>query len=94
LACVPVICLHEGGRHTGNSLMQEAGVEQELRMREVRHADKSVNDRYAHPLEQAHLGRCRADSGTGAESEDGSMTGTDALTVLTRGWSREVTTCR
>ena len=24
-------------------------------MREVGHADKSVNDRYAHPLEQAHL---------------------------------------
>ena len=24
-------------------------------MREVGHADKSVNDRYTHPLEQAHL---------------------------------------
>ena len=55
LAGVPVICLHEGGRHTGNSLMQDAGVDQELRMREVGHADKSVNDRYTHPLEQAHL---------------------------------------
>jgi len=47
LAGVPVISLHEGGRHTGNSLMQDAGVDQELRMREV--------DRYTHPLEQAHL---------------------------------------
>jgi len=43
------------GRHTGNSLMQDAGVDQELRMREVGHADRSVNDRYTHPLEQDHL---------------------------------------
>jgi hypothetical protein len=35
--------------------VQDAGVDQELRMREVGHADKSVNDRYTHPLEQAHL---------------------------------------
>ena len=55
LADVSVITLHEGGRHTGNSLMQDAGVDQELRMREVGHADKSVNDRYTHPLKQAHL---------------------------------------
>jgi integrase len=55
LAGVPVITLHEGGRHTGNSLMQDAGVDQELRMREAGHAGKSVNDRYTHPLEQAHL---------------------------------------
>jgi hypothetical protein len=38
LAGVRVISLHEGGRHTGNSLMQDAGVDQELRMREVGHA--------------------------------------------------------
>jgi hypothetical protein len=43
------------GRHTGNSLMQDAGVDQELRMREVGHANKSVNDRYTHPPEQALL---------------------------------------
>lgn len=54
-AGVPVITLHEGGRHTGNSLMQDAGVDQELWMREVGHADKSINSRYTHPLEQAHL---------------------------------------
>jgi integrase len=52
---VPVITLHEGGRHTGNSLMQDAGVDQELRMREIGHAGRAVNDRYTHPLEQAHL---------------------------------------
>ena len=30
-------------------------MDQELRMREVGHADRAVNDRYTHPLEQAHL---------------------------------------
>jgi integrase len=55
LAGLTVICLHDGTRHTGNSLMQDAGVDQELRMREVGHAGKAVNDRYTHPLEQAHL---------------------------------------
>jgi len=80
-ADVPVICLHEGGRHTGNSLMQDAGVDQELRMREVGHADKSVNDRYT-PAGAGPPGRRRADGGTGAESEDSSMTGTDVLTLF------------
>jgi hypothetical protein len=35
--------------------MQDPGLDQKLRMREVGHADKSVNDRYTHRLEQAHL---------------------------------------
>jgi hypothetical protein len=35
--------------------MQDAGVDQELRMREVGHADRPVNDRYTQPLEEAHL---------------------------------------
>jgi integrase len=54
-AGVPVLTLHEGGRHTGNSLMRDTDVDQELRMREFGHSDKSVNDRYTHPLEEAHL---------------------------------------
>jgi integrase len=54
-AGVPVIKLHEGSRHTGNSLMRDAGVDQEIRMREVGHAGKDVNDRYTHILEDAHL---------------------------------------
>jgi integrase len=54
-AGVRVLTLHEGGRHTGNSLMRDADVDQELRMREVGHSNKSVNDRYTHPLEEAHL---------------------------------------
>jgi hypothetical protein len=37
------------------SLTEDAGVDQDLRMREVGHADRSVNDRYTHRLEQAQL---------------------------------------
>jgi integrase len=54
-AGVPVIKLHEGSRHTGNSLMRDAGVDQEIRMREVGHSDRDVNSRYTHILEDAHL---------------------------------------
>ena len=54
-AGVPVIKLHEGGRHTGNSLMRDAEVSQELRMRAIGHSDKAVNDRYTHVLVEAHL---------------------------------------
>ena len=53
-AGVPVIKLHEGGRHTGNSNMRDAGVDQELRMRIVGHSDRDTNDRYTHTLEEAH----------------------------------------
>ncbi len=54
-AGVPVIKLHEGGRHTGNSLMRDAGMDREVRMREVGHASTDINDRYTHVLEEAHL---------------------------------------
>ena len=54
-AGVPVIKLHEGGRHTGNSLMRDAGVDQQVRMLEVGHAGKDINDRYTHVLIEAHL---------------------------------------
>ena len=50
-----MIKLHEGGRHTGNSLMRDADVSQELRMRTVGHSDRSVNDRYTHVLIEAHM---------------------------------------
>jgi integrase len=52
-AGVPVIKLHEA-RHSAISLMRDAGVDQELRMREVGHSDRSVNDRYTHVLDAAH----------------------------------------
>jgi hypothetical protein len=35
--------------------MRDAVLDQEVRMREVRHSDSSVNDRYTHVLEEAHL---------------------------------------
>jgi hypothetical protein len=54
-AGVPVIKRHEGGRHTGNSLMRDARVDQEVRMREVGHAGRDINDRYTHVLIKAHL---------------------------------------
>jgi integrase len=53
-AGVPVIKLYDGGRHTGNSLMRDAGVDQEIRMRAVGHASKEINDRYTHTLIEAH----------------------------------------
>jgi len=54
-AGVPVIKMHDGSRHTANSLMRDAGVDQEIRMREVGHSDRDVNSRYTHILEDAHL---------------------------------------
>ena len=53
-AGVPPIKLHEA-RHTSNSLMRDAGVEQELRMRDVGQSDRSVNDRYTHVLIETHM---------------------------------------
>jgi integrase len=53
-AGVPVITLHQGGRHSANSLMRDAGVDQELRMRAIGHAGRAVNDRYTHVLDEAH----------------------------------------
>jgi integrase len=52
-AGVPVIKLHEA-RHSAISLMADAGVDAELRMREVGHADRSVHTRYTHLMDDAH----------------------------------------
>jgi hypothetical protein len=52
-ASVPVITLHQGGRHTANNLMQDVGVNQELRMRTIGHAGREVNDGYTHLLAEA-----------------------------------------
>jgi hypothetical protein len=35
--------------------MRDAGVDQEVRMREVGHAGRDINDRYTHVLIEAHL---------------------------------------
>ncbi|HSR82682.1 MAG TPA: site-specific integrase [Streptosporangiaceae bacterium] len=53
-AGVPVIKLHEGGRHTGNSLMYDAEVRGDIVMREVGHASREISQRYNHPLTEAH----------------------------------------
>jgi integrase len=53
-AGVPVITLHEGGRHTGVSLMHDAEVRDDIRMREAGHADRAVHARYNHVLDTAH----------------------------------------
>jgi hypothetical protein len=52
---VPISKLPEGGPHTGNSLMRDAGVDEEVRMRKVGHAGKDIDDRYTHVLIEAHL---------------------------------------
>ncbi len=74
-AGVPVIKLHEGGRHTGNSLMRDAGVDQEVRMREIGHAGRNINDRYTHVLIEAHLAAAEQTAALIREAgEDGAMT--------------------
>jgi len=64
-AGVPVITLHEGGRHTGVSLMHDADVRDDIRMREVGHSDRAVHARYNHVLDEAHRGSRRAGGGAG-----------------------------
>jgi integrase len=54
-AGVPPITLHEGGRHTGVSLMHDAQVREDIRMREVGHADPGVHARYNHVMITEHL---------------------------------------
>lgn len=53
-AGVPVVTLHEGGRHIGVSLMHDAEIRDDIRMREVGHADRDVHARYNHVLDAAH----------------------------------------
>jgi len=58
-AGVPVIKLHEA-RHSAISLMRDAGVDREIRMREAGHADQQVADRYTHLMDTAHLAAASA----------------------------------
>jgi integrase len=53
-AGVPSVKLHEGGRHTGVSLMHDAGVRDDISMREAGHSDRAVHHRYNHPMIEAH----------------------------------------
>jgi hypothetical protein len=54
-AGVPVIKLHEAGRHTGNSLTYDAEIRPDIVMRQVSHSDPEISQRYNHPLIEAHL---------------------------------------
>jgi integrase len=53
-AGVPVITLHEGGRHTGNSLMYDAGGREDVVMKRVGHTTREMSQRYNHPTLEAH----------------------------------------
>jgi integrase len=53
-AGVPAITFHQGGRHTGNSLMYDAEVREDIVMREIGHASREISQRYNHPMAQAH----------------------------------------
>ncbi len=48
-AGVPVIKLHEGTRHTANSLGDDAGVDQEIRQRTGGWATREMTSHYNHP---------------------------------------------
>lgn len=45
---------HEGGRHTGISLMHDAEVRADITMPEAGHSDHAVHQRYTHVLDEAH----------------------------------------
>jgi integrase len=48
-AGLPVIKLHEGGRHTAASLGDDAGVDAEIRQRTLGHATAAMTAHYTHP---------------------------------------------
>jgi integrase len=53
-AGVPVIKLHEGGRHTSASLARDAEVDPEIRRKTLGHADQAMTSHYTHIEAQAH----------------------------------------
>jgi hypothetical protein len=52
--------------------MRDAGVDQEVRMREVGHSDRSVNDRYTHVLDAAHRAAAEQVAALAAKAGNGS----------------------
>lgn len=59
-AGVPVIKLHEGGRHTAPSLARTAEVDPEIRRKTLGHADAAMTSHYTHIEAQAHLAAAEA----------------------------------
>jgi len=47
-AGVPVIKLHEGGRHTARSLGDDAGIDSDISRRTLGHATRAMSDHYNH----------------------------------------------
>ena len=59
-AGVPVIKLHEGGRHTGASLARDAEVDPEIRRKTLGHADAAMTSHYTHIEQAAHQSAAEA----------------------------------
>lgn len=59
-AGVPVIKLHEGGRHTQASLANDAGVNDEIRRKTLGHSDAAMTSHYTHI--QAEANRAAAEA--------------------------------
>jgi integrase len=53
-AGVPVIRLHEGGRHSAASLARDAAVDPEIRRKTLGHADAAMTSHYTHIEQAAH----------------------------------------
>ncbi|MDQ2874474.1 MAG: tyrosine-type recombinase/integrase [Actinomycetota bacterium] len=53
-AGVPVITLHEAGRHTGASPARDAGIDAEIRRKTLGHADAAMTSHYTHVLADDH----------------------------------------
>jgi integrase len=58
-AGVPVIKLHEGGRHTASSLGDDAGVDSGIRQRTLGHASPEMTAHYTHPRRSGSARRPR-----------------------------------
>jgi integrase len=59
-AGVPVIKLHEGGRHTSASLARDAEVDPEIRRKTLGHADQAMTSHYTHIEAEAHRAAAEA----------------------------------
>ena len=57
---MPVIKMHEGGRHTGASLAHAAAVDPEIRQRTLGHAGAAMTAHYIHPEAQAYRAAAEA----------------------------------
>jgi hypothetical protein len=67
-----VVTLHEGGSHTGISLMHDAEVRADITMREAGHSDGAVHQRYTHVLEEAHWAAAEQVAALVRKAENGS----------------------